>query len=367
MTITTIGFAGLGLIGGSIAKALRRVRSDLNIIAFDPDRDSLTAALADGTLNQAHDTLSQGFSQCDIIFLCAPVKINIQNLQLLAQVASPRCIFTDVGSVKSPIDQAVHTMGLSSRFIGGHPMAGSEKSGYASANDRLLENAYYILTPTPDVPRNAVEAMTELAAAISAIPVLLDANRHDFISAAISHLPHMIAYALVNLVRDQDDHQQHMRMLAAGGFKDITRIASSSPVMWQQICGENKENLLKIMDTYIQSLQELSLDIKNGADDQLLDFFSQAKDYRDAIPKTNAKGSLAPLYEIYVDIIDESGAIATIATILATNGISIKNIGIIHNREFQEGALRIEFYENDAAQKAIDHLRKFHYTVYERN
>lgn len=117
----------------------------------------------------------------------------------------------------------------------------------------------------------------------------------------------------------------------------------------------------------MDSLGAVARAVKDDDKEMLLDFFGHAKDYRDSIPKSNAKGSLRPLYEIYVDLIDESGAIATIATILATNGISIKNIGIVHNREFQEGALRIEFYEGEAAEKAIIHLRKFHYIVHERN
>lgn len=367
MTISTIGFAGLGLIGGSIAKAVRRVHPDMKIIAFDTDRESLTAALMDKTLNQAHDHLSQAFSQCDLIFLCAPVNFNVQNLKILKNIAADHCIFTDVGSVKTPIHSAVRELGMEHCFIGGHPMAGSEKSGYANASDRLLENAYYILTPSPATPDKSVAAMTQLIQSISALPIILDARRHDYIMAAISHLPHMIAYTLVNLVRDFDDEQQHMRMLAAGGFKDITRIASSSPIMWQQICDENRDNLLEIMDHYMDSLRQVSQAVQSGENVRLLELFSQAKNYRDSIPRSNAKGGLRPAYEIYVDIIDESGAIATIATILATNGISIKNIGIVHNREFQEGALHIEFYEEDAAQKAVTHLRKFHYTVYERN
>lgn len=367
MTIKTIGFAGLGLIGGSIAKAIRRVHPDMNIIAFDTDRNSLTAALSDGTLNQAHDTLSTGFSQCDIIFLCAPVNINVKNLQILRDISGSNCIFTDVGSVKTPIHEAVQALHMENRFIGGHPMAGSEKNGYGNASDRLLENAYYILTPAAGVPAPAVEALTNLVRSISALPVVLDSGRHDHITAAISHLPHIIAYTLVNLVEDFDDEDQYMRMLAAGGFKDITRIASSSPVMWQQICDENRENLLKTLNTYIHSLDSVARHIEQNNKEALLNYFSKAKEYRDSIPKTKAKGSIRPLYEIYVDLIDESGAIATIATILATNGISIKNIGIVHNREFQDGALRIEFYDGDAAEKAVVHLTKFHYIVHERN
>ncbi len=361
----TIGFIGLGLIGGSIAKTIRRVHPDYSIIACDANRENLTQALADGTLNQAHDTVSQGFARCDFIFLCAPVHINIHYLHILKNIISPGCILTDVGSVKNQIHKAVESLELTRQFIGGHPMTGSEKSGYASASDRLLENAYYIITPTANNDRSDIDRLVALVKSLAALPVVLDAGHHDYITAAISHLPHIIAYTLVNLVKESDDSDERMRMLAAGGFKDITRIASSSPVMWQQICGENSENILLVLDNYIHSLRQIETAIRENDETYLLDYFDRAKAYRNAIPKSGAKGSIRPLYDIYVDIIDESGAIATIATILATNGISIKNIGIIHNREFEEGVLKIEFYEDAASDKTVQLLRRFHYVVHE--
>ena len=363
----TIGFIGLGLIGGSIAKAIRRVHPDFRIIACDQSRSNLIAALSDGTLNETHDTLSEAFGSCDIIFLCAPVSINIEYLTLLKPIISENCIVTDVGSVKTTIHQASESIGMSHCFIGGHPMAGSEKTGFQNASDRLIENVYYLLTPSQNVAKEKYDQLRALILSISAIPVTLDYREHDRITAAISHLPHIIAYALVNLVRLADNSDQIMRRLAAGGFKDITRIASSSPIMWQQICEENAPQIQNILHTYIDSLKEISEAIDAHDDAFLLEHFSLARDYRNDIPASRTKSVLSSINEIYVDIIDESGAIATIATILATNGISIKNIGIVHNREFQEGALRIEFYENEAMLKAIDLLRRFHYVVHERN
>ena len=156
-----------------------------------------------------------------------------------------------------------------------------------------------------------------------------------------------------------------MRQLAAGGFKDITRIASSSPDMWESICLENQGQLLKVIDAYKASLENISEAIRENRGDKLHCFFEEAKDYRDSMPM-KMKGSIEPAYEIYVDLIDESGAIATIATILASNRISIKNIGILHNREFQEGVLRIEFYEQDAVEKATALLSKYSYIIHTR-
>lgn len=367
MNTQTIGFIGLGLIGGSIARTIRRVHPEYTLMAYDLDLDSLSLALADGTINQAHDYLSGAFSDCDIIILCTPVNVNIHYLKQLKPIIKPDCILTDVGSVKSSIHQAVHELDMERWFIGGHPMAGSEKTGYAHASDRLTENVYYILTPTDATPAGQLNRLTELIRSISSIPIVLDAGQHDFITAAISHLPHIIAYTLVNLVKDTEDKQQLMRLLAAGGFKDITRIASSSPTMWQQICFENKENILKVLELYTSSLKAVDTAIQNEDRQYLLNAFSAAADYRDAIPKVHVKTAIGSVYEIYTDLVDESGAIATIATILATNAINIKNIGIVHNREFQEGALHIEFYDEEARQKSIELLQRFHYIVHERS
>jgi prephenate dehydrogenase len=368
MKDSIIGFIGFGLIGGSIARSLKAINPNNTIIAYNYHKNTLgkglEEALNDHILDHVYQDLSVGFSNCDIIFLCAPVLKNIAYLNQLRDIIQPDCILTDVGSVKSNIHTEVEKLGLSSQFIGGHPMAGSEKTGYENSQEKLLENAYYILTPTNDVKPEKIETLYGLVKEIGAIPLLLDSREHDDITAAISHVPHIIAAGLVNLVKDSDDSKEKMRTLAAGGFKDITRIASSSPIMWQNICLTNTASIQKFLERYIKVLENLNASLSNRDEDYLYHFFEEAGEYRNSIP--NKTGMMQKVYEIYLDIIDEAGAIATIATLLATNNISIKNIGIIHNREFQEGVLRIEFYEEAATRKAVDLLKNYHYTVYER-
>ena len=365
----TFGFIGFGLIGGSIAKLLRKNHENIRLIAYnyygDKPHPSLEMALSDGVLNQISTDLSKDFKDCDVIFLCAPVLTNIAYLKELKHIIKPNCILTDVGSVKGNIYEAVAKLGLEKHFVGGHPMAGSEKTGYESANLRLFENAYYVLTPTKEVPEQAVDFMKALVTEITAIPVILDCKAHDDMVAAISHVPHIIAASLVNMVRTNDDENGSMISLAAGGFKDITRIASSSPVMWQNICLTNKDSIKKFLDLYKASIDEIYSYIDNGCEDALYDYFETNKDYRDSIPQKSS-GIIGKVHELYLDIIDEAGAIASIATILASNGISIKNIGIIHNREFEDGVLHIEFYEEEAVEKAIVIFERHHYNIYKR-
>ena len=357
------GFIGLGLIGGSVAMNLRRLRPGCRIAAYTRTKSTCEAALGKGLI----DDILTGpddprLSQCSIIFLCAPVGNNIEALRTMAPLISEGTIITDVGSVKTGIHEAADALGLSASFIGGHPMTGSEKSGLESARMHLFENAYYIITPSEGAPREAVSRLHARVSDMGAIPLVLSCGEHDYITAAVSHLPHVIAAALVNTVHNLDTPDEHMKLIAAGGFRDITRIASSSPEMWEQICVVNHENISRVMDEFIRLLTEARDRMNAGDGAHIHEMFSQSRAYRDSFSERSL-GPIRKTYRIYCDIIDESGAIATIATILAVAGISIKNISIVHNREFEEGVLRIEFYEEQPALEAAKVLRQHRYQV----
>lgn len=369
MNEAIVGFIGFGLIGGSIARRLKELNPKNKIIAYNYKKDGISSglkeALEDKILDFISENLENDFACCNLIFLCGPVLSNITYLSVLKDIVKPDCLITDVGSVKTNIHEAAMALGLREQFIGGHPMTGSEKTGYENSNSKLLENAYYILTPTDDSRDKDITYLFGLVKELGSIPLILDYKEHDDIAAAISHVPHIIASALVNMVKDNDDTNEKMRTLAAGGFKDITRIASSSATMWQNICLTNSISIRHFLEKYINTLQELDNSLAELNENYLYDFFDSACEYRDSIPNSS-KGLIKKVYEVYLDIIDETGAIATIATLLATNLISIKNIGIIHNREFEQGVLRIEFYEEDALINASLLLKKYRYVVYER-
>lgn len=364
MASTRIGFVGLGLIGGSVAKALRKYYPDYEIIAFDKNRETLALAVQDNVIHTACSSIDDNFRECSYIFLCAPVSCNTAYLSQLKEFMSPDCILTDVGSVKTSIHREIAALGMEENFIGGHPMAGSEKSGFANSKAHLIENAYYVLTPTEKVSAEKTAAYRDLIVSLKAIPIVLDYQEHDFVTGTISHLPHIIASTLVNYVRDTDTEDELMKALAAGGFKDITRIASSSPVMWQQICLKNRPNISRILGGYINALERAKNLVDSENEAELYSMFETSRDYRDSMPGSSA-GPIKKQFAVYCDIIDEAGGIATIATILASNNINIKNIGIIHNREFEEGVLRIEFYDEDSSANAARLLQKYHYIVYE--
>lgn len=365
MESITFGFIGLGLIGGSIARAIREKMPDSKIIAYDINTESLSLAKKEGVADIAAASIDESFSACDYLFLCAPVQKNDENLQAVKKILSPNCLLTDVGSVKTEIHHAVKEAGLERQFIGGHPMAGSERVGFVNSKAMLLQNAYYILTPTEEIPSEKVEAYRSLVEILGALPLILSCEQHDYVTAAVSHLPHVIAASLVNLVRDSDSTDGIMKQIAAGGFKDITRIASSSAMMWQQICLTNTENIKGLLSDYIDALCEIREQLESSDADALYQLFDSARIYRDSFSNTSS-GPIKRDYTLKLDIADEPGALAAIATILALNAISIKNIGIAHNREYEGGVLRIEFYEEASVKKAREILLGKGYSISER-
>ena len=364
-SVTKIGFIGLGLIGGSIAKAIRQYYPNYEIVAFDKNKETLALATQESVIDVACTHIDDNFKNCDYIFLCAPVSYNTAYLKQLKEYMHEDCVLTDVGSVKTSIHKEVIALGLEANFIGGHPMAGSEKSGFVNSKPVIIENAYYILTPSEKVAKEKVDAYAKFIEVLKALPVVLGYEEHDYITGAISHLPHIIASALVNFVKGKDGKDELMKHLAAGGFKDITRIASSSPTMWQHICLKNKDNIVNILDEYIDVLNQAKDSVASSDEQDIYNFFETSKNYRNSIPG-GSSGPIKRMFAVYCDIVDEAGGIATIATILAANNINLKNIGIIHNREFEEGVLRIEFYDEPSSKKAAEFLQKYRYIVYER-
>lgn len=365
MKFNKVGFIGLGLIGGSIAKKMKADHPDIHIYATAHHEETVKEAYREGLID--NDTLLPltAFHDCDIIFLCAPVQRNLDYLSELKDIIQKDCYITDVGSTKTEIHEEVIRLGLEANFIGGHPMTGSEKTGILAADKTLLENAYYIITPTAITPQSDVEDFREFVRSLGSIPLILDYKTHDYSTAAISHLPHMIAYSLVNLVQQIDDDNETMKSIAAGGFKDITRIASSSPVMWQNICASNREQILVLMDKYTALLSRLRSYIEASDEQALLDFFQSAKDYRDSLSLPSIKTE-STYYELFVDLPDETGGIAKVSRILADAGISIKNIGIVNNREFEEGILHISFADERSRSTAKKLLVKHGYTTHIR-
>lgn len=354
-----IGIIGLGLIGGSLAKSFKSKKKNINIVAMNRSEQSLINAKADNVIDEYSLTDMEIFRDCDVVFVCTSVDKIPEYVERLLPHIKKDCIITDVGSTKKVIyDEMLKFNNIN--FIGGHPMAGSEQTGYKSAKAHLFENAFYILTPNNVVTKDMVNKMIDLVKLTGAVPLVLDPDYHDYTVAAISHVPHIIASALVNTVKELDDENCYMHSLAAGGFKDITRIASSSPEVWSSICKDNKDKILKVLAKFKENITEIEKELTN--DNNLYDFFDEAREYRNTFTQRTPI-TTDNQFEIFIDIKDKPGAIAIISTLLSENNINIKNIGIVNNREYSDGALQIVFSEPSHKDKAKELLKSKNYTV----
>jgi prephenate dehydrogenase len=281
----------------------------------------------------------------------------------LVPFVSKDCIVSDVGSTKLELYQKMKQYSDKFMYIGGHPMTGSERFRYNASKEHLFENAYYILTPDETIPKEKTNAFSDLIRSIGAITVILSPKEHDYIVASISHVPHIIASALVHNVKNLDTPNQYMHLLAAGGFKDITRIASSSPDMWQGICMENKQQILKVLSSFETIIQDIRQKLLQEQYQSVYDYFDIARVYRDSFHSITPK-SFVKRYEITVDVLDRPGSIAIIAVLFSSHGINIKNMSIVNNREQQQGALYFAFDTEEDRQKSINLLHNLNYDVF---
>lgn len=277
-----IGIIGLGLIGGSLAKILKKNNLATKIVAFNRTESPLIEAYKDNNIDLYTTTIDDSFKDLDIIFICTPVDKIISYVEDLKKYITQDCILTDVGSTKMNITNQLSNIS-DITFIGGHPMAGSEKTGYVASTYHLFENAYYILTPYDNTPKDKIDVLITLIKQIGAIPIILTSKEHDLAVAGISHLPHIIASALVNSVNILDK-DNYMSMLAANGFKDVTRIASASPYIWESICLDNKEAILKTLNVFVEQLKSFE---QNLNAENIFNFFETAKEYRDTLISTS--------------------------------------------------------------------------------
>ncbi|MBN1352681.1 prephenate dehydrogenase [candidate division KSB1 bacterium] len=351
MAFDKICILGVGLIGGSLALAFKRKGIGREIIGFDRD-DVIRGALDKKIIDTgfALTDLRRGLTGAGLIILAAPIENNLEIIPEIAGVAPETSLISDVGSTKSKMmDLASHFFTSGAEFVGGHPMAGSEKRGYAAADPFLFENCYYILTPLDDVETPARQKFTECLEQIGAKVLYLDAKMHDQIAAAVSHLPQMIAVSLVNLIAQKSQQNPHYLKMAAGGFRDLTRIASSPFSIWKDICASNGENILQLIDDYLDELNALRTDLVQHNLQQKFEFAAKT---RLSIPH-DTKGFLHPLFDITVVVQDKPGVIARISTLCANSGINIRDIEILKVRLWEGGTMRLAFESEKDRERAI--------------
>ena len=346
-----VTIVGVGLIGGSLAAALKRFAL-VGEIAGVSSPATTEKALELGIIDRAYgyDQLDQGVRGAGLVVLCTPIARILELVPAVSRVVAPGTIVTDAGSTKRRIMQcAASHVPDNVVFIGGHPMAGSEKSGVSASDPFLFENTIYVLTPRPATPAQSLQQLSGCCAAIGAKVLVLEPELHDTIAATVSHLPQMLAVGLVDLLSGFTSEQPAYIDLAAGGFRDMTRIASSPFSVWSDICHTNADLIRERLDSYIAILRQIR---DRVGTQELGEIFSAANQVRGRIPR-DTKGFLHPLAEVLVVVQDRPGMIAGIAAALGDRGININDIEVLKVREGEGGTIRLSLEDRRVAAQAV--------------
>ncbi|WP_245956474.1 prephenate dehydrogenase [Brockia lithotrophica] len=372
---------GLGLIGGSLAAALTRGGWEVGGTDAVPGRIRRAREL--GFISREEPDFLRAVSAYDVIVLATPVRTIRTLLESLRTARlRPGAVITDVGSTKAGIvrlaEEVFRDRGV--YFVGGHPMAGSHKAGLEAAHADLFENAYYVLCPAAGTPEGALALVREVLAPTRAKLVTMDPDVHDRVVGLISHLPHVVAAILVHMVLERRNESDWYYYLAAGGFKDLTRIAEGDPAMWRDILLENREVVAAYLEEIARRAETLARLLRNADDfgqgenfegdlegtadveEFLYRFFSEASRYRRALPEKR-RGAIHPLFELYARIADRPGEIGRLTTLLGEHGINLTNLEIFELREDVWGILRLAFRNESDLLRAHEVLQEAGYDV----
>lgn len=362
-----IYIAGLGLIGGSMALGIKRAHPNYKILGYNRSSESRDIALERGIIDEATDDFASFAPRADVIILAVPIKQTIAFIKMLAELdLKSNVIITDAGSTKLDIVTAAdyYLKGRPVQFVGSHPMAGSHKSGVIASDVTLFENAYYIFTPSEMTQPDTIANLKEVLSGLQARFVEIDPKEHDNVTSQISHFPHIIASSLMEQAGDYAKLHEMTNHFAAGGFRDMTRIAESEPSMWTSILLTNKAAVLDRIEDFKERLDKVASLIEKGDEEGIWSFFDHGRKTRKEM-EIHKRGGVDSSYDLFVDVPDEEDVILHILELL--RGTSLVNVHINEeNREDIHGILQISFKnEKDLkhAQKVITENTSYRVTI----
>lgn len=361
--IRRVAIIGVGLIGGSLGLALKKISKIDQVVGCARHQETLDQALSMGAIDEGSLDPKEAVAQTDLVFIATPISriVSIASEILLSLKAG--AIMTDVGSTKARIVSEIEVMlPPDIYFIGGHPMAGSEQSGIGAASADLFKNAPYILTPTAKTNMDAFQKLHGLLSQIGARLISLDPKTHDEVVAIISHLPHVVSTALVDLAVGKRNKMENILLLAAGGFYDMTRIAVSSPEMWADICLENREALTGILKDFGDELDQFTHLIEEGNREKLMEKLKEAQRTRQNLPRVSPT-DISELRELTIAVPNKPGVISEITLGIGEMGINIEDIEIIHSTEADSGFLKLIVLGEDKAKRVAKVLQDKGYHI----
>jgi len=357
-----ITIIGVGLIGGSLGLAIKALQSPPKVVGVSRSEQTIEKAIKVEAIDEGTTSKIDAVKDADLVFIATPISSIVGTIKEITPHLKPGAIVTDVGSTKSTIVKTVEEfLPPEIFFIGGHPMAGSEQQGVLFANATLFRNSYYLLTPTQRTNTMAFKKLHSLLTGIGAQVLAVDPDKHDKIVSTISHLPHILSAALVNLASKQTKESKNLLLVAAGGFRDMTRIAASDPDMWRDICIENSAAILEALDEFRKELMSFQSTIEDRKESQLKDKFKEAQSVRLNLPEILHK-DVSQLRELSIPVSDRPGVISDISVMIGRLGINIEDIEIVHTTELT-GILRLVISGEENAKAAAKELLKHKYEV----
>jgi prephenate dehydrogenase len=364
--VTRVAILGTGLVGASLGLAFARSDEVTDVIGWDRDPAQLRVAVERGAVTRAAQAAVEAVEGADVVILAVPVSAVPAVAAQIGPAMSAGSILTDVASVKATVVEAMESAAAEGvHVIGGHPMAGSHDSGAAHASADLFVGATYLLTPTVSTDPNAYRRLHALVATLGARPLAVDPSHHDLLVAVVSHLPQLAATTLMNLAADRA-REEHagLLLLAAGGFRDATRVAASDSNLWMDICEQNRDAIVAVLDDYRERLGALRSAVAVHDEHSLRQVLDDARAARRALPgKETATGALV---ELHIAIPDRPGVLAEVTTTVGAAGVNIEDLGIQHAPEGGQGVLRLAIIGFKPAGVAREALESLGYQVLER-
>lgn len=344
-----IAVVGTGLIGTSIAMAAGR--AGCTVAGWDAEPSTLARAAERQPMRTAA-SLEEAVTDADIVIVCAPIPA-IPELAARALAGAPQAVVTDAGSVKGQVVREVSARvgdGAASRFVGSHPMGGSERSGPEHAAASIVDGIVWVLTPGEETRPLAVDTLEAWVERIGARPVRMAPSRHDRLVAFVSQLPQVASTALMALAATEEADEPEILLLAAGGFRDLTRLASSNPLLWSQILLANPGGIAEAIDLYVARLTELRSMVLEGRGDAVRDTFELAKSARLRLAaKPQVRAGVAVLQ---VAVPDRPGALAELTLALAEGSVNIEDLQIVHSPEGGRGTVHLTVAAASAEEAA---------------
>lgn len=355
--MSRVAVIGTGLIGGSLALACKSRGLADEIRGWDLRVEHAARALDRGAIDAVAASAAEAAAGCELVIVATPVRSIPAVFREIAGVLKTGAIVTDVGSIKSSVMKAAEEfLPGKVNFIGGHPMTGSELEGVEAADPDLFVNRCYILTPGLKCSPEAFALLHRMVRELGAMTLSMEAERHDRAVAVVSHLPHLLALSLMNLAMRKREETANLFYLAAGGFRDMTRIAASNPSIWMDILVENRSPLAELIEDFTDGLQGLKAMLAEGREAELRAYMYNARRGRQSL--SPALEGLAPdVYTITVPVEDRPGVISEITLAIGALGINIEDLELVHPLENEKGLLRILVRGRENAEQAVAGLK----------